>query len=337
MYLTREEERIYEGEEGWARKKAMEILVAIGDINDAERLIEIKGAHISGASYKTIGEGVEFIKSLEGGRVKVRSTLNPIGMDIERWREMGISEEFARKQKEVIEAYKKLGVSIDCTCIPYLWYEHGGHFALAESSAVIYANSVLGVRTNMEGAPSALAAALIGKTPLFGLHKEEEREPAVIVEVEGERCEDADYGALGLLIGGLTDKIPMIRLPSKPTDIELRQLSAGIGATGSIGMFHLEGITPETKKFKEEDIKGVEVIKVEEGDIKGFYEDEGEGRSEVEAIAIGCPHCSSEELARIYNILKREVDKRGGGKIRKELLIFTNREVKGRNEGMVEE
>jgi len=243
MHLTKEEERIYEGEEGWTKQKAMEILVAIGDINHASGLIPIKSAHLSGVSYKTIGDAFEFINRLEG-TVKVKSTLNPIGMDIEKWAEMGISEAFAVNQTNVLDAYKKLGISAECTCIPYLIGHapaKGEHIAWAESSAVLYANSVLGARTNMEGAPSALAASLIGKTPFYGLHQSENRKPEISVCVNCDLA-DADYSALGFLIGNLVEnKIPLIELPpsSLPGKDELKHLSVAIVATGSVCMYHI--------------------------------------------------------------------------------------------------
>jgi len=161
MYLTRDEEQIYEGEAGWTKKKAMEILVAIGDLNNASRLIPIESAHVSGVSYKTIGDAFQFIENLEG-RVAVKSTLNPMGMDRERWVEMNIPEEFADRQKRILAAYTSLGIAAECTCVPYLLEGcapgAGSHIAWAESSAVLYANSVLGAMTNMEGAPSAICA-----------------------------------------------------------------------------------------------------------------------------------------------------------------------------------
>ncbi len=330
MYLTKEEERIYEGEEGWTRKKAMEILVAIGDINNASELIPIKSAHVSGVSYKTIGEAFEFINRLEG-TVEVKSTLNPIGMDIAKWAEIGISKEFANKQNEVLDAYKKLGITAECTCVPYLiGYEpeKGEHLAWAESSAVLYANSVLGARTNMEGAPSALAAALIGKTPSYGLHQAENRKSEIRVCVKCDLA-DADYGALGFLIGDLVgDKIPLIELSSfsssasLPSNDELKYLSAAIGATGSVGMYHIKGITPEAGVEAEEMESKLseEKIEIEKDDLEEFYIE----NNEPDVIAIGCPHCSSLELTRIYELLKAEGK---GRKVRKDFFIFTARAI----------
>jgi predicted aconitase len=329
MHLTKEEERIYEGEEGWARKKAMEILVAIGDIHNASRLIPIKSTHISGSSYKTIGDAFEFIDSLEGTKVKVKSTLNPTGMDRKDWKAMNVPETFVTKQAGVINAYKKLGITAECTCVPYLignTPQFREHIAWAESSAVLYANSVLGARTNMEGAPSALAAALIGKTPFYGLHMTENREPAMRVCVTC-ALKDADYSALGFLIGDLVgNKIPVIELTpaSAPSTDELKHLSAAIGATGSVGLYHIKGITPEADAIE----MPVEKAEIGMDDLKQFYTETEHG----DVIAIGCPHCSASELRQIYKLLKAESK---GRKVQKDFFIFTARAIKERLEDVV--
>ena len=115
---------------------------------------------------------------------------------------MGVPADFARKQEEVVRVYRRLGIRLECTCTPYYLAltNYGDHLAWSESSAVCYANSVIGARTNREGGPSALAAALVGKTPFYGLHLVENRRPTVAVRVEG--APDAPggggYGALGV-------------------------------------------------------------------------------------------------------------------------------------------
>lgn len=318
MYLTREEERIYEGERGTTLQKAMEILVALGDIYGADKLIPIKSAQIAGVSYKTIGDaGLDWISELEG-KVVVPSTLNPAGMDLVRWKEMGISEEFALKQKRIIRTYSQLGIARDCTCTPY-YLENSPRYrdnlAWSESSAVSYANSVLGARTNREGGPSALAAALIGSTPRYGYHLDENREPKVLIQVEGE-LKDSDYGALGVIVGGMIgDMVPLFRLETKPFLDELKALGAAMAASGAVALYHIENITPEARRYKEPE----ERITIEYHQIRGFYED----NSDVDIVALGCPHCSTRELIELASLLK---DK----KVKRELWICTSRAVKTR-------
>ncbi len=321
MHLTKEEEAIYNGEFGATKQKAMEILVALGDIYGAESLIEIESAQISGVSYKTIGDaGLEWISSLDD-RVKVPAILNPAGMDREKWSEMGVSEEFAAKQKEILKVYERLGVSLECTCTPYYLNPpaFGAHLAWAESSAVAYANSVLGARTNREAGPSALAAALIGKTPCYGLHLDENRAPEVLVRVDIE-LHDADYGALGYAVGKIVgDKVPLFRLPLSPSKDELKALGAALGASGAVALYHVKDVTPESGNF---DVP-TECISVDSEDIKKAY-----GGNTPDLVALGCPHCSGAELSKIADLLE-------GKKARTELWICTSRRVREQNKEAV--
>ncbi len=138
MYLDPEDEKVLAGESGETRQKMMELLVTLGTVFGAERLVPIRSAQVSGASYKTIGEyGLAWLSSLHA-RTVVPAVLNPIGMPRERWKEMGVEPVFAERQQAVIEAYERLGVNLECTCTPYYLHEtsFGDHLAWSESSAV---------------------------------------------------------------------------------------------------------------------------------------------------------------------------------------------------------
>src|SRR5512145_3318061 len=207
MFLTLEEQQMLAGEYGRATQKAMEILAALGTIFGADRMLLVTSVQISGVSFDNLGEaGLEFLAEMAdgGGKVRVLTTLNPAGMDIENWQAMGIDPAFARDQQRVIDAYARMGVVTTCSCTPYLFGNlphYGEHIAWAESSAVCYANSVLGARTNREGGPSALAAALTGRTPRYGLHLEENRRPGFTVQVNADLADTRDFGALGVALG----------------------------------------------------------------------------------------------------------------------------------------
>ena len=141
MYLSVEEEGMLDGEEGPAVQKCMKLLVRLGEIYGAGEMVKISSAQASGVSYKSIGDpGLEFLRGFagEGGHVRVPTSLNPAGMDLERWEELGFPEGFAEKQKEIIDAYRAMGVFITSSCTPYLWGNlplSGEHLAWAESSA----------------------------------------------------------------------------------------------------------------------------------------------------------------------------------------------------------
>ncbi|RLI88894.1 MAG: hypothetical protein DRO62_02795, partial [Candidatus Altiarchaeales archaeon] len=123
MNLTREERQMLNGEQGEGIQKAMEILVALGEIYNAREMIEIKSAQISGVSYKNLGDaGLEFLKEWmeKGAMVRVPTTLNPAGMDLRGWKRLGIPDGFAEKQLMVVKAYERMGIKPTCTCTPYL-------------------------------------------------------------------------------------------------------------------------------------------------------------------------------------------------------------------------
>jgi len=323
MYLTPEEEKLFNGKSGPTYQKAIEILAALGDIYEADRLIPIKSAQIAGVSYKTIGDaGLEWISDLKG-KVAVPSILNPAGMDLVCWKEMGISEDFAKKQEKIIQAYSALGVRIECSCTPYNIFDNlagfGDHVAWSESSAISYANSVIGARTNREGGPSALAAALIGKTPNYGFHLDENRKPVVSIIVETE-LHDSDYGALGYIVGEMVgDKVPLFKLKSKPSKDELKSLGAAMAASGAVALYHVSGITPEAGKYE----APKEKITIEEKQIKEVY-----SKGEPDLIAFGCPHSSVSELERLAQLLT-------GKKVKKEVWICTSRAIKNKHPELI--
>ena len=313
MYLDPEEEKMLAGENGETRQKMLELLVALGKVFGAERLVRIRSAQVSGASYKTIGEyGLAWLSSLDA-RVVVPAVLNPIGMPRGRWQEMGVEPAFAARQQAVIAAYERLGVNLECTCTPYYLHEtsFGDHLAWSESSAVSYANSVIGARTNREGGPGALAAALVGKTPCYGLHLDKNRKPDVIIEVKSDEKDwgIARYGALGYHAGKLVgNKIPYFR-GITPNHDQLKALGAAMAATGAVALYHVEDITPEAKK-NQFNISGLEVITVESAEIERLFSE-----IPVDAVAVGCPHCSPAELVDIARLLK-------GKTVTKPLYVF---------------
>ncbi len=323
MYLSREQERMLEGEEGEVVERMFRLLVRLGDLYGADRMIPVSSCQVSGVSYKSVGDpGLEFLEDLaeKGARVRVRTALNPAGLDLEEWREMGFPEDFAAKQLRILEAFRKLGAEPTVTCTPYLAGvvpSRGEHLAWSESSAVAFSNSVLGARTNREGGPSALAAAICGLTPRYGLHLEENRRPTVLVEVEGELEGPWDFGALGYWAGReVGGEIPHFRGIKKAGTDELKALGAAMAASGAVALFHVEGITPEADPEK---TRGLERVRAGREEIRRSYELLTTGE-EPELVVLGCPHASPEELSRAASLL----EKRG----KRPVWICTSRRVK---------
>ena len=324
MYLTKEEERIIGGEYGEGYKKMLEVLVKIGEIYNADSLIPIKSAQISGVSYNTIGEhGLHFLKSLKGVKVKVPSTLNPLAFDEKHIEDLKVSGELFKKQMEIIKSYLDMGIRATMTCTPYYYNnipKFGEHIAWAESSAVIYANSIIGARTNREGSISALASAIIGKTPNYGLHLERNRKASTIVDVNFEMSGE-DYPLLGLYIGENVGGIPYLRIRGNDDDFKL--LGAAMAASGSIAMFHIENYTPEFKNAIDENIERIVIERRDLEKYRGVEEN-------IDLVAIGCPHASKNELRKIAEFIKGKEKRRNV-----ELWIFTAKSTKEKSEEYV--
>ena len=310
MFLTTEEEQILDGEEGYARQLAMKIVVKLGEIFSADKLIPITAAHISGASYKTIGDApIAFLEDLvkNGARASVKATLNPVGFDLQDYKNWSLSKIIIEKQKLIIHLYESLNIQPILSCTPY-YFENlslGDHIAFSESSACVYANSVIGARTNREGGPSALASAIIGKTANYGLHVTEMRKPKLLVEAENPPKEYAEFGMLGTYVGRLAqDNIPIFQGIRTATNNQLKYLGAGLASTGMVAMFHMLGITPEAKEI---DVKEYsEKITVSQDELNNELNKLSTTDNIPDLIFIGCPHCSLQEIKEIAAYLRNK-------------------------------
>jgi predicted aconitase len=333
MHLTREEEQMYQGEEGTAVEKCMEILVALGDIYGAEKLVPITSAQISGVSYKTIGDaGLEFLKELsKDAQVRVPSTLNPAGVDLEIWRELGFSEEFTMKQMAIVDTYQKMGVSTTCTCTPYLVGNvptFGSHIAWSESSAVCYANSVLGARTNREGGPGALSAAICGRTADYGYHLDDGRRPNLLVELDT-IVKGSDFGAVGYIVGNhIGGGIPYFKFKSSPSTDELKWLGAALASSGAVALYHVENTTPESNWAKEIILKDkIEKLSITRTDISETRANLSTTNEKPDLICVGCPHASLEEIRKVAGTVE-------GLKLQNMLWVCTSISVKAASDRM---
>lgn len=324
LYLTQEEERILAGEYGEVKERMLRLLVRLGEIYKADRMIPISSAQIAGVSYKSIGDpGMEFLEDLasKGAKVSALAFLNPAGIDVENWRELGFPENFAEKQLRIIEAFRKMGIVISATCTPYFsgnLPKFGEHIAWSESSAVSFANSVIGARTNREGGPSALASAILGRTPNYGMHLDENRRPEVKIEVNAELKSDADFGALGYYVGKIVkDRVVYFQGIKDASVDALKALGAAMAASGAVALYHVEGLTPEACKYSPE---GLEKISFGEKELKETYEMLNTGE-EPDILIFGCPHASLAEIRFVAQIL-------AGKKLKKPLWICTARVIK---------
>ncbi|MDR0790911.1 MAG: aconitase X catalytic domain-containing protein [Methanomassiliicoccaceae archaeon] len=304
MYLSREEEDILGGRMGESAQRAMELIIALGKVYDASRLVKITSAHISGASYKTIGDGgLKYLEDVsKDAKVKVPSTLNPLGMDRDRWKEMGIPKDFADKQLRIIELYGKMGVRTTCSCTPYMGDNvpsFGDHVAWAESHALSIVNSYIGARTNREGGPGALAAAIVGRTANYGLHLDENRRPTIIIDAD---ISDTvfDHSLLGQAVGKMIGTgVPYYR-NIRPDIDGVKTMAAAMAAAGSTAMFHIENITPEASKYDVSGLERVHIGKKELDDARSSLST----TDDIQLIAFGCPHLTVREIKEMAEFLK---------------------------------
>lgn len=327
MRLEQEEKDMLEGKYGKAAQKSIEILTTLGEIFDADSMIEVHGVQIAGVSYANLGEaGLEFLTEMaEDGKVRVLTTLNPAGMDRENWQALGIDKEFAKNQNRAIDAFAKMGIITTCSCTPYLIGNaphYGQHIAWAESSAVCYSNSVIGARTNREGGPSALAAALTGKTPNYGYHLDRNRHGQILVKVNAPVKGTDEFGVLGKIIGDklveLGKKIPYITGIPSATVEELKSFCASVATYGGTALFHMEDVTPEYNKYpKPNEI----VFEIGQKDLNNARAELIDDDIEIDFVSIGCPHASIHEIAKLANLID-------GKKVKKEFWITTARPTK---------
>jgi predicted aconitase len=316
MNLTREEQEMLDGKYGDVIQKCMELLVAIGDSYDAERMIPISSAHLVSANPVTAGKGgAAFIKGMaaKGGKFLVTTTTNPASVEPWLWEEMRFGEDIYKEHIALSNAIAAMGGLLSNTCTPYLlghFPRKGEHVAWGESSAVLYLNAVVGARTNREGGPSALAAAITGRTPAYGYHLEENRHGEVkfINKVDLE-C-DTDYMTLGYFIGKISgDRVPIITgIPSSISQDEIKCLGTPFAVTGGISHYHVVGATPEAET--EEAASGNKRISVSntfEFGLKELKETEESlcaiGPEKVNLVILGCPHASITQLKKYAKVL----------------------------------
>ena len=309
------------GEEGYAAQKSMQILAALGEIFNADKTVPVSSVQVAGVSYYNLGDaGLEYLENLaaKGAKARVKTTLNPAGMDLENWRELGIDQEFARKQERVIKTFVQMNVTPSCTCTPYLVGnepERGEHIAWSESSAVTYANSILGAMTNREGGPSALAAALTGRTPCYGMHLEENRQAQTRVKVEAKLTSVPEFGALGYAVGKkLGPRIPLFEGIDNANVEQLKSLCASIATYGGTALFHIHDLTPNRTETP------TEILTLTRAEIDEALQALNDEASEVDFVALGCPHCTLDEIKAIAGLLE-------GRKVTREFWVCTARQT----------
>ena len=312
LELTREEESALKGEQGEIMQMAYRILVATGEATDAEKLIPIEWAHLSGVNYNTIGDaGEEFLSKIsKDARVKVKTTLNPMGFDIDNVSNYKLDENFISKQLSIRNSYETMGVIPSFSCIPYEIFDipkNGTQVAFAESNAAIHANSYDNLKTNKESAFSALASAIVGKSPYSSLRKEDS--PNITIEMKVKNPNELSYGMLGFFAGKVGDTSVNISGLAEMDQRQCKAMCGGMGTSGTCAKFNFGEGDSNTEKieFDEKEMQNVhdELNTSEKGDI----------------ITLGSPQLGLDEISDLTAKLK-------GRSFEKRCMVFLPRTVK---------
>lgn len=338
MQLTPEEEGMLRGERGEAVKQALRVQLEVGEFFGAERLVPVNNVHMMG-DVEVMGDGgLEFMQRMAelGARCMVNTTTNARCFDFDYVERLNQDKGTAEKEKGLISLLQEIGVMTTDTCINYqsLYQPHlGEHVAWGDTGTVIYANSVLGARSNFESGPAALSAALTGRVPAYGFHLEEHRKARVLVKLEAEPKNLADWGAVGKVVGEKHQNyfsVPVfVGVETSPTADDLKHLGASLASYGSIGMFHMVGVTPEAKTV-EDALGGKEpsdTVTVTDRDLEDLYAgyDIGDGSSNL--VVFSGPQLSLLELKTLSELLEGRKVKEGTS-----LIITTNRGYKAAGE-----
>lgn len=325
MHLTNEEERILKGESGEGTQKAMELLVAIGDAFDAERMIPVTRAHAASSGQEGDLFFVEILAK-EGAFCKIPTTTNPVA-DFEYFQKViNIADEHAEASVawKVKNYYKTIGAIMSQSCIPYLAEnipEYGEHVAFSESSATPYVNSVIGALTNRESIQTALAAGVIGETPEYGLHLKEDRRGTILVKVEANLKDGFSYSLLGQYVGKrISYGIPVfVGITRRPSIDRYINLCAMMNVTGAIPMFHIPGFTPEAKTIGEAFGRDVpeDRITVTDHELQQTQKELQTASGEIDAVMLGCPHYNLDQMAELATLLH-------GKKVRESVSFWVN-------------
>ncbi len=310
MELTRQEEAALKGEKGETLELAFRILVATGEAFNAERLIPIKWAHLSGVNYNTIGDaGEEFLSKLsQDAKVATRTTLNPMGFDIDNVSNYNLNENFLEKQQSIKDSYERMGVVPSFSCIPYEIFdlpEKGTQVSFAETNAAIYANSIGHLKTNKESAFSALASALTGKSPYSDLRKDDS--PNLTIRIKIENPNEMTFGMLGYFAGKIAGSSVSISGVKNLNKRSCKSLCGGMGTSGTCGKFVLD----DDEKSEKVDFDEKELQKIH---------DELNTSDSGDLITLGSPQLGLDEISDLASMLKNK-------SFKKRCMVFCPRVV----------
>lgn len=322
MKLNEIEQQMLVGAMGEPRRLSLEHQLMVGQFFDAEDMVEIGHVHIM-ADTEALGEaGVRFLEDMAeypeaDRRVRVPTVTDPRGADFNAYQRIKHDDRFLGLERRAIDAFRALDVMMTDTCINYQVFMppvFGEHVAFGDTGSSIYTNSVLGARTNFEGGPSALAAALTGRTPRYGFHLDECRRGTTLFETTFQPESYSDWGALGGLVGREMQsywEVPVISgIDGSPSSDDLKHFGAALASFGSTPLFHMVGVTPEARTLDDAfDGPLPAARQLDRAAVDGFYQTYLPDDDKLHVVVFAAPQLSLDEMRRLGHLLDgRTVD-----------------------------
>ncbi|MFI5607756.1 aconitase X [Amycolatopsis sp. NPDC051903] len=314
LELSEEDEAVLAGARGEAARLCLRMVVALARVRAAPRLLTVRSAHVDGCLYHGQA-GLDFVERLGelAGRVAVPTTLNVGSLDLRHPDLVRAEPETAAAARRQMAAYTALGCTPTWTCAPYQLTHRpafGTHVAWAESNAIVFANSVLGARTDRYGDFLDIAAAITGRVPDAGLHRDENRRATIRLDCAGLSprllTEDAAWGVLGHLAGRLAGSgVPVVTgVSSDVTEDQLKAFGAAAASSGGVGLFHVAGVTPEAHTLEAVAPQGIPAHVVDAAQLRAVRDELTTARGPaIDALCLGTPHFSLTEFARLAGLL----------------------------------
>ncbi|MCB0253387.1 MAG: aconitase X catalytic domain-containing protein [Anaerolineae bacterium] len=317
LHLSNRDQAMLSGAHGPAAQMAMSILVRMAEVYRASELMDISGAHIDSTIY--IGEaGLAYAERLAslGARVAVPTTLNVSGLDEQHWQEWPVPRDWAEKAHRQMVAYQSMGAMPTWTCAPYQtqWRPaFGQQIAWGESNAIVFANSVLGARTERYPDLLDICCAITGRVPAVGLHLTANRAGQVLFRLidvsPAVQEDDTFYPVFGHLVGKIAqDRIPVIDgLAVTPLEDQLKAFGAATASSGAVALFHMVGVTPEAPTL-DAAMQGRpphKVVEVTLHDLRAARRELSTAAGQrLDMVVLGSPHFSLAEFRQLAPLLE---------------------------------
>lgn len=317
MRLNELEESMLAGEFGEPRRQALRQQLEVGRTFDAADFVEVSQVHLMGDTESLGESGVEYLEAIasapqEHRSVRVPTVTDPRGIDLCAYQRLKQPEAFAELERRATRALSAMGILMTDTCINYQTIAPpvmGEHLAFGDTGSTIYANGVLGARSNFEGGPAALAAALTGRVPRYGCHLSEGRRGTHLFEIAERPHTLSDWGALGAVVGKHTGSywtVPVLTgIEGSPTSDQLKHFGAALASYGSVPLFHMVGVTPEAPDVQTVfDGEPPPAESILSKDVDEFYASFGRHDDQVDVVVFAAPQLSLIELEQVTGLLR---------------------------------